>query len=262
PHRADPARVLEVLELAGREGADVASLSGGERQRVALARAVCSGPDLLVLDEPLSGLDLPLRRRILPYLVRVQREFAVPSLYVSHDVTEVRLLSREAIVLQEGREVARGEPDRLFTRPDRIASLGAAEIENILHGTIVSQDGASARIDLGDGRFVLVPSAPAPATTAPGRVSVLVRAEELIVAVEPPRGLSAQNLLSGTLTGLVDMHAGPGGDVGIALVVDVGPRQPAMIALVTEQACESLRLRTPMPVHLVWKTHACRMVPG
>src|SRR5262245_8770992 len=92
----DPDRVMEVLELRGREDDPVSALSGGERQRVALGRALCRRPEILLLDEPLGGLDRPLRRRILPYLLRVEREFGVPSILVSHDPAEVRLLCREA----------------------------------------------------------------------------------------------------------------------------------------------------------------------
>jgi len=101
-----PERVLSVLELGDRDDARVESLSGVEKQRVALARALCAGPDLLLLDEPLGGLDLSLRRRILPYLLAVEREFRVPSIVVTHDSAEVRLLSRETVVLLEGRVAA------------------------------------------------------------------------------------------------------------------------------------------------------------
>jgi len=112
-----PDRVLEVLELTDLGRRDVVSLSGGERQRVALGRALCSGPDLLLLDEPLANLDLPLRRRILPYLFKVREEFAIPTLYVSHDATEIKTLSREVLVLDAGKVRAHGHPDEVLTDP-------------------------------------------------------------------------------------------------------------------------------------------------
>ncbi|MDX1503947.1 MAG: ATP-binding cassette domain-containing protein, partial [Thermoanaerobaculia bacterium] len=74
---ADVAELLELGELLDRQ---VGSLSGGERQRVALGRAICSGPQLLLLDEPLASLDVPLRRRVLPYLRRVRRQLEIPIL--------------------------------------------------------------------------------------------------------------------------------------------------------------------------------------
>jgi len=99
PDLAAVAAILEVQHLLDR---GVAQLSGGERQRVALARALMSSPEALLLDEPLAAVDVELRRRIIPYLVRVRDELAVPIVYVTHDRTEVGLLADEVVVLDKG----------------------------------------------------------------------------------------------------------------------------------------------------------------
>jgi molybdate transport system ATP-binding protein len=96
------ARILEVQSLLDR---GVAQLSGGERQRVALARALMSSPEALLLDEPLAAVDVELRRRIIPYLVRVRDELSVPIVYVTHDRSEVALLADEVLVIDRGRIV-------------------------------------------------------------------------------------------------------------------------------------------------------------
>ena len=99
------ARVLEMLEIGPLVDRAVTELSGGERQRVALGRALMSGPSLLLLDEPLAAVDVPLRRRILPYLARVRDELRIPILYVSHDRDEVDALADAVISVEAGRIV-------------------------------------------------------------------------------------------------------------------------------------------------------------
>jgi molybdate transport system ATP-binding protein len=96
-------RVLKMLEIAPLVDRAVTDLSGGERQRVALGRALMSAPSLLLLDEPLAAVDVPLRRRILPYLVRVRDELKIPILYVSHDREEVDALADALIRIEAGR---------------------------------------------------------------------------------------------------------------------------------------------------------------
>jgi len=96
------ARVVDILEIASLLDRSTAGLSGGERQRVAVARALLSGPDLLLLDEPLAAVDVELRRRIVPYLRRVRDELGVPMVYVSHAEEEVQALADCVIRLENG----------------------------------------------------------------------------------------------------------------------------------------------------------------
>ncbi len=108
------AHVTDVLEISALADRAIDTLSGGERQRVALGRALLSAPRLLLLDEPLGGLDAPLRERLLPYLARVRDEFAIPMLYVTHSPDEVVALCDDVLVLAAGRVTARGRPAELF----------------------------------------------------------------------------------------------------------------------------------------------------
>jgi molybdate transport system ATP-binding protein len=98
-------RVVGMLEIDRLLDRRVTDLSGGERQRVALGRALMSGPSLLLLDEPLAAVDVPLRRRILPYLLRVRDELRVPIVYVSHDRDEVEALADVVVHLDGGRVI-------------------------------------------------------------------------------------------------------------------------------------------------------------
>ena len=91
--------VLKLDELLGR---DVAHLSGGEKQRVALGRGLLAHPRLLLMDEPLSALDDPLRFQIIPFLRCVSAQFGVPYLFISHSLVEMRLMTDSALVIENG----------------------------------------------------------------------------------------------------------------------------------------------------------------
>ena len=105
--------VLAIVEAGSLLDRRVSGLSGGERQRVALARALMSSPDILLLDEPLAAVDLPLRRRIVASLRRIRDDLGVPVIYVTHDPAELRSVADTVIVLDEGRVVSVGPPDGL-----------------------------------------------------------------------------------------------------------------------------------------------------
>ncbi len=79
-----------------------ATLSGGEKQRVALARALLSAPRLLLLDEPLANLDQARKDEILPYLEKLQSQFGIPTLFVSHQADEVRRLAKHILQIENG----------------------------------------------------------------------------------------------------------------------------------------------------------------
>lgn len=98
---------LEIAHLLGRR---IGELSGGERQRVAIARALMSGPQLLLLDEPLAAVDRGRKDRILPYLLRIRRETHVPMVYVTHDPREMREIADRVLRLDDGRVVEAGAP--------------------------------------------------------------------------------------------------------------------------------------------------------
>ena len=107
--------VAEVLQIAPLLERRVGDLSGGEKQRVACGRALLSHPRLLLLDEPLTGLDQALRRQTLDLFHRVWTEFGVPMIFVSHVPEEIVALCDETIVLERGRCVRQGPVAELFT---------------------------------------------------------------------------------------------------------------------------------------------------
>jgi molybdate transport system ATP-binding protein len=123
--------VCDVFELTSLLKRRPGTLSGGERQRVALARALAARPRLLLLDEPLTGLDRDRKETVLDYLKLLRRRWAIPLIYVSHQADEIAALCDEVIVLDKGAVQGRGGPADIFEVSHRAvyrlrAGLGTA----------------------------------------------------------------------------------------------------------------------------------------
>lgn len=242
---------VELLELAPLLARPVGELSGGERQRVSLGRALCSGATLLLLDEPLASLDLPLRRRILVLLDRVRRELALPMLVVSHDPVEIQALCDELYVLRDGEVIASGDPARTLTDPSVYPFAEEAGLENALHCTVVAVGSDGTRVRLG-------PTGRGPELVAlrgGGRVGdsslVGIPSRDILLATEEPRGLSARNVLAARI---VEVRvAGPTRLVSVELAEGV----PPLVVELTESARSELHLEAGARVFAVVKASAC-----
>jgi len=143
--------LLELVDLAGFEDRDPGELSGGQQQRVALARALAPGPDVLLLDEPMSALDARLRERLRVQVKKIQSELDITTVYVTHDQSEALAISDRVAVLHAGRVEQVGTPEEVYREP---ASRFVAEFvgdNNVFDGTPVETKGCSVRV--GDATF-------------------------------------------------------------------------------------------------------------
>ena len=147
-------RVAELLELVGLSGLSrrpVDALSGGEAQRVALARALAPYPRLLMLDEPLAGLDRPLREQLLVDLPRILRRLRQTALFVTHDLEEALAVSDRVAVMRAGRIVQVGTPRALYERPASVFVARFLGRANILRGTVRAAGSVRAGTQTGAG---------------------------------------------------------------------------------------------------------------
>ena len=114
--------LLNTIGLPGYGKRKVTTLSGGEAQRVALARAIASEPDILLLDEPLSALDAPLRKKLRGSIRAIHDAFSTTMLYVTHDREEAFAISDKILIMKDGRVEAFGTPEELYRNPPTLFS--------------------------------------------------------------------------------------------------------------------------------------------
>ena len=244
---------IETLELTPLLSRYPATLSGGEKQRVALARSLASDPRLLLLDEPLAALDVGLRERIVPYLLRIHDEWRVPVLYVTHGVGEALTLAESVLLLREGTVEAHGPALELLSRPV-ISRAAEAGIENLLTGRVVAHDeeGGTTRVALDDGTVLSVPFLSA---RRPGdAVSLAIRAEDIVVATEPVHGLSARNVIEVRIAAIDRV-----GHDALLRCARVAGGRPWLVRI-TPSAVASLGLVTGQAVRLAIKSHSFRVL--
>ena len=233
--------LLERFGLAHRAHAKPRELSGGERQRVALARALARDPAVLLLDEPLSSLDVRTRADATRTLATLLREARVPTVLVTHDFGEAATLADRIAVLDHGRIVQEGSAQELAARP---ASAFVADLTGavVLTGT-ARAEGELTRVDLDGGGTILSTD------TAEGPVAATVHPWE--IAIGEATG-SARNRLEATVETVTT--------VGSRVRLGLRAGQP-LVAEVTAPAVEALAIVPGSRVTASFKAAATRLVP-
>ena len=132
-------QAIELLDISDLLERHVEQLSGGERQRVAIARALATSPKILLMDEPLSALDLVRKHEIMPYLESLHDELKIPVLYVSHAPGEVARLADHLVLLEKGQVNSSGPIDEMLTRLDLPLAHGD-KAAALIHATVSGHD--------------------------------------------------------------------------------------------------------------------------
>ncbi|PYU11450.1 MAG: molybdenum ABC transporter ATP-binding protein [Acidobacteria bacterium] len=249
--RARVEEILEAFRIARLRNQRPSQISGGEKQRTALARSLVTRPQLLLLDEPLTGLDAELKASIVEDLRAWNAAKRIPILYVTHSREEVDALGERVIAIDNGRVVSHGAPMDVLDAPRRKRLAQAAGFENLLSATVLDlrePDGVM-RIRLGESACEI--EAPLAHASAGDLVQIAIRAGDILLASQRPRGLSARNVLEGKILSLEQR-----GTMCIARV-DCGV---TFVAHVTPSAVRALELASDKQVWLVLKTHSCHLV--
>ncbi len=237
--RVDMGRVLDLLGIGHLLERRPDRLSGGERQRVAIARALLTSPRVLLMDEPLSALDMARKQEILPYLERLHDELEIPIVYVSHSPDEVAHLADHIVAMDNGRAVAEGPLAATLARLDLPIRLGE-DVGVVLDAVIGARDETwhLARADFAGGSLWVRDGG----HPSGHHVRVRILARDVSLSLEHQESTSILNLLQGKVAEMAgDVHP------ALALVrVDVGGSP--IVARVTKRSAAALGLVAERPI--------------
>jgi len=241
---ADGLSFVGLTSLAARRPRE---LSGGESQRVALARALARHPALLLLDEPLSALDAPLRARLRSELRALLTSLEIPSLVVTHDRGEALALGDRVAVVVDGAIRQVGPVDEVFSRPADVSVAHVTGVESVLAGHVVAERDGVLTVSIGPGTLAV-----ADRDGTRGDVFVCLRAEDVLLERGAPAAReSARNHLAARVTSV--SSEGPLVRVGL----DCGF---PLSALVTRPARDELGLAPGAEVTAVVKAASVVLV--
>ncbi len=179
---------LQQVGLQGMGDRMINELSGGQQQRVALARAIAIRPRVLLFDEPLSNLDAQLRVQMRSEIVRLQKELAITTIYVTHDQEEAMAISDRIAIMDAGQIAQIGTAQELYQRPSSRFVAGFLGSANLLRGTVVAVEATRTTIELLGHRWELNSKCPVGSGEA---IDAVVRPEALTLAKQGsgPKGL-------------------------------------------------------------------------
>ena len=186
-------QIVDLLGLEALLGRRPHDLSGGEKQRVALGRALLTNPRLLLMDEPLAGLDQARKDEVLLFIERLRDELTIPIVYVSHAMPEIVRLADTMVLMSNGRVEAVGPLDELTSRLDLRPLTGRYEAGAVLEARVEGQDAAFALTELSfAGGRLWVPRLDLPDGA---ELRLRIRARDVVLAHARPEGTSILNAL-------------------------------------------------------------------
>lgn len=238
--------VVELLGIRHLLDRKPSRLSGGEKQRVAIGRALLISPAMLLMDEPLASLDAQRKAEVLPFIIRLSREYKIPILYVSHLIDEILNLADQLVIMDSGSVVASGDPQDLFSNPDVQKYISMDDHGSVISGIVDEPNNCAGLTQLRFGSLYLtVP----PVNALKGMpIRVRIAAKHVGIALKKPEDTSFHNIFKGKVQTIVD-NGGPFVDV----YLDIGP---ILLARISRHSCYKLELHEGKDVFALIKTVA------
>jgi molybdate transport system ATP-binding protein len=245
-HEANLNQIITWLSLEELLDKSVQQLSGGEIQQVAIARALATGPDLILMDEPLSALDQNARTHILPLLNRLHAELSVPIVYVSHSLEEITYIADNIILLHQGRVATSGSVFDLSSRADLTISQDESA-GSVIPCSIQEHDGEFGLSILQfDGGCLYVTQRGDPVGST---IRVRIPARDVSITLNPDKNSSILNILEANVDSIDSSdHA--------RLMVRLAVGKHFLLARITRKSVQHLKLKPGQTVYAQIKSVA------
>lgn len=235
-------QVVHVLNIEKLLERHPPSLSGGEQQRVAIGRALLTSPKLLLMDEPLSSLDQQRKREILPFIQRLESEFHIPIVYVSHDLHEIVELAKTVVLLKEGKVAGSGPIEEVFSQLKLRHLIPENHLGALVDTTVAEQDQEFGLTKLAfSGGHLHVPHQH---RKIGEQLRVQILAKDVSIISSPPSfQTSVLNLLKATVIEIGEVNAE---HPLVDIKLDIGC---PLLATITRKSLATLKLHPGQRVH-------------
>lgn len=235
--------IMDTLDISHLKDRYPKTLSGGEQQKVALARALILNPKILLLDEPISALDVPSQEEVRQRLKDIHRESEITTIHVTHNREEASWLGDRLGVMSDGKIVQIGSPDEVFRKPKSEFVANFVGTENVFPGTSNMEEEIS-KIDIGGG--VEIQST----EIREGQVKACIRPEEIIVSNQPIKS-SGRNMFEGEIVGVSDLEN------TVRLEIDTGRN---FTVVVTKKSRSDMNLKIGKKVYIAFKASSVHVI--
>ena len=244
----EEAEIIDLLDLQALLERQPYSLSGGEQKRVALGRALLSSPSILLMDEPMAGLDRQRKLEILPFIEKINLHFNLPIIYVSHDLDEVIRLADQAGLVIEGAINGLKPVEHLTNHVQFHDMVSGENLITILQGEVMGTRGGSglSEVKTPAGLFLL-PRSDLPVGT---RLRLRLNATDISIATEKPQNLSILNVIPGSIESIQQI-----GEATVSVAIQALP-SAKIRAQITKYASEVLSLREGKSIFALVKSVA------
>ncbi len=242
-------QIIEDFGLRKLEHHFPSQLSGGQMQRVALARALIIEPSLLLLDEPLSALDIETRQKIKTELKEIQRKLHITMVYITHDQQETLELADRFGILNNGAIEQYGVPDEVFYKPKTLFVAHFLKTENVLEGKIIHKFGNKVTIQINDITLIIFTSL---RLSEGDQVTVCIRPGAIHLSTHPAH--PGRNVFAGTIDSIYPI----GRDLAIKVLIT---SHDALKIRISRIVAKKLKLTHGMPVNLTIDEAFVHIIP-